>query len=188
MAADLIVRLSEGDEFCFQEIYELYFFKVYCFVKKYARQDADTEDVTQNVFIHLWNYRNKLSTESSLESILFKSSKQEISKWYKKQNRIFTIDEKEIIAELDEPYDGEDDINAKMKTIHLLLNQIPERRRKIFTLHKFDDLSYKEIALEMNMTPSAVANQISKTLQYLKKNSVQNNQLYWFAFFFIDQI
>lgn len=188
MAADLIVRLSEGDESCFQEIYELYFFKVYCFVKKYTKQEADTEDVTQNVFIHLWNYRNKLNLESSIESVLFKSSKQEISKWYKKQNRIFSNYEQEIIAELDEHYDDEENINAKMQQIHQLLNQIPERRRKIFTLHKFEDLSYKEIALEMNMTTSAVANQISKTLDYLKKNSVQNNHLYWFTLFFIDQL
>ena len=74
-----------------------------------------------------------------------------------------------------------------MERIEYLLDKIPAKRRKIFSLHKFEDRSYKEIAEEMDMSPGAVANQISKTLQFLKKNSVNNHELYWFALFFIYQ-
>lgn len=186
MNTDLVTRLSNNDESCFQEVYEKYSFKVYCFVKKYAKQDADAEDITQNVFIHLWKYREKLNSETPLESILFKSSKQEISKWYKKQNRILLSDEQEFLVDLDDTGYDDEEFEIKMKVIENLLHEIPERRRKIFILHKFDDLSYKEIAKKMNMTTGAVANQISKTLQYLKKNSVKNNELYWFLLFFFN--
>jgi RNA polymerase sigma factor (sigma-70 family) len=187
MSSNLIIRLREGDDSCFKEIYNLYHYKVFCFVKKYTSQLADSEDVTQNVFIHLWKYRAKLDPNVSLEAILFKSSKQEISKWYKKQNRIFSVENDQLIKELDSPLEAEEDVSSKLEKIEYLLNKIPPKRRKIFNLHKFEDLSYKEIALEMDMSPSAVANQISKTLQFLKKNSVQNHELYWFALFFISQ-
>jgi RNA polymerase sigma factor (sigma-70 family) len=187
MSSNLVIRLREGDDSCFKEIYELYHFKVFCFVKKYTSQLADSEDVTQNVFIHLWKYRTKLDPNINLEAILFKSSKQEISKWYKKQNRIFSVENDQLIKELDSVSESDEAINSKLEKIEYLLNKIPPKRRKIFNLHKFDDLSYKEIAVEMDMSPSAVANQISKTLQFLKKNSVQNNELYWFALFFISQ-
>lgn len=187
MSSNLVLRLREGDDSCFKEIYDLYHYKVFCFVKKYTAQLADSEDVTQNVFIHLWKYRAKLDPEVSLEAILFKSSKQEISKWYKKQNRIFSVENEQLIKELDSSSESDDDIDLKLEQIQLLLNKIPEKRRKIFNLHKFEDLSYKEIAIEMNMSPSAVANQISKTLQFLKKNSVENHELYWFALFFVSQ-
>lgn len=187
MSSNLVVRLREGDDSCFREIYDLYHFKVFCFVKKYTAQLADSEDVTQNVFIHLWKYRAKLDPDISLEAVLFKSSKQEISKWYKKQNRIFSVENEQLIKELDSPSESDDDIYLKLERIQLLLGKIPEKRRKIFNLHKFEDLSYKEIATEMNMSPSAVANQISKTLQFLKKNSVHNHELYWFALFFMMQ-
>ncbi len=185
MSSNLVLRLREGDDSCFREIYDLYHFKVFCFVKKYTAQLADSEDVTQNVFIHLWKYRTKLDPDISLESILFKSSKQEISKWYKKQNRIFSVENEQLIKELDSASESDDNIDLKLEIIQSLLDRIPEKRRKIFNLHKFENLSYKEIAIEMNMSPSAVANQISKTLQYLKKNSVQNHELYWFALFFM---
>ncbi|WP_343694324.1 sigma-70 family RNA polymerase sigma factor [Flavobacterium sp.] len=187
MSSNLILRLRAGDDSCFKEIYDLYHFKVFCFVKKYTAQLADSEDVTQNVFIHLWKYRAKLDPNVSLEAILFKSSKQEISKWYKKQNRIFSVEDEKLIKELDTASEQEEDISLQLERIEYLLNKIPEKRRKIFSLHKFEDRSYKEIADEMNMSPSAVANQISKTLQFLKKNSVKNHELYWFALFFISQ-
>jgi RNA polymerase sigma-70 factor (ECF subfamily) len=187
MSTNLVIRLRAGDDSCFKEIYDLYHFKVFCFVKKYTAQLADSEDVTQNVFIHLWKYRTKLDPNVDLEAILFKSSKQEISKWYKKQNRIFSFENDQLIKELDSASESDDEINAKLEKIEYLLNKIPEKRRKIFNLHKFEDRSYKEIAQEMDMSPSAVANQISKTLQFLKKHSVKNHELYWFALFFVSQ-
>ncbi|WP_337965926.1 sigma-70 family RNA polymerase sigma factor [uncultured Flavobacterium sp.] len=187
MSSNLVVRLRNGDDSSFKEIYDLYHFKIFCFVKKYTAQLADSEDVTQNVFIHLWKYRTKLDPNVELEAILFKSSKQEISKWYKKQNRIFSVENDQLINELDYVVEVDDDISFKLEKIEYLLNKIPAKRRKIFNLHKFEDRSYKEIAAEMDMSPSAVANQISKTLQFLKKNSIKNHELYWFALFFVSQ-
>lgn len=188
MDINLVQKLRDGNDSCFEEIYELYHFKVFSFAKKYTAQLADAEDVTQNVFIHIWNYRRKLDPETDLDSILFKSSRQEISKWYKKQNKIFSIEDTQMIRELDTADEPEESVSTKMENIEFLLEQIPERRRKIFTLHKFDDWSYNEIAQEMDMSPSAVANQISKTLQFLRKNSVKHHELYWFAFVFIDTL
>ncbi|MGA9638618.1 RNA polymerase sigma factor [Flavobacterium sp.] len=181
MKTNLVRRLHEGDDSCFKEIYELYHFKVFSFVKKYTTQLADAEDVTQNVFIHLWKYRNALDTTIELESILFKSSKQEISRWYKKQNRIFSVEDKQLLKDLDRTDTEEESMNTKMESIESLLEQIPERRRKIFDLYTFEELSHKEIALKMDMSSSAVANQISKTVQFLKKNAVEHHELYWFA-------
>ncbi|PWB27681.1 RNA polymerase sigma factor [Flavobacterium sp. HTF] len=185
MSTILITKLRNGDDSCFKEIYELYHFKVFCFVKKYA-QPADAEDITQNVFIHLWKYRTKIDPNIELDSVLFKSCKQEISRWYKKQNKILSIEYMQLVKELDSTEEAEPSISLKLEKIEYLLQQIPEKRRKIFTLHKFDEMSYKEIAAEMGMSQSAVANQISKTLQYLKKNSVKSHELYWFALVFIN--
>jgi RNA polymerase sigma-70 factor (ECF subfamily) len=187
MSTTLIIRLRQGDESCFQEIYELYNFKVFCFIKKYVSQQEDCEDIAQNVFIHLWKYRYSLDPAVSLDAVLFKSSKQEISKWYKKQNKVFPVDE--ILLKHDkgeDDFQSDEELTLRLEKVEFLLKQIPEKRRKIFKLHKFEERSYKEIAAEMDMSTGAVANQISKTLQYLKKNLIKNQELYWFAYFFID--
>lgn len=182
MDTNLITRLRDGDDSCFEEIYEHYHFKVFSFAKKYTSQLADAQDVTQNVFIHLWRYRRKLNPAIDIESILFKTSKQEISKWYKKQSTLLSIEDAQLIKELDSQ-ENQDELHDTSRLEHLeyLLKQIPERRRKIFMLHKFEDRSYKEIALEMDMSTSAVANQVSKTLLFLRENSIKHHEIYWMA-------
>ncbi len=182
MITDLIKRLQEGDDFCFKEIYEIYHFKVYIFVNRYAKQPADTEDIVQNVFIHFWKFRHTISPEISLDAVLFKSSRQEIFNWYKAQDGFPSLLDEELREDLDVIHEEwDEEIALKLEHINLLLEQIPERRRRIFTLHKFEQRSYKEIADEMKMTQSAVAKQISKTLQFLKENVAEQHCLLWFA-------
>lgn len=179
MDRDLIATLRIGDDVSFQKVYKKYVFKVYSFVYKYTGQQADTEDIVQNVFIHLWKYRNALNEETNLDAVLFKTAKQEVSKWYKKHKNIVlkdTLSELEHVT--DEPYDNKESYDKVLRLINALLKEIPPRRREIFQLHKMEQKSYKEIALEKNMSTSAVANQVSKTLQFLRKE-LKDYKLSW---------
>lgn len=182
MDTNLISRLRDGEDSCFKEIYEKYHFKVYVFVNSYAKQPADAEDIVQNVFIHLWKFRHTTNPETPLDAVLFKSSRQEIFNWYKAQDVFPSLPDGQLREDPDIiPEEFDEEIALKLGHINTLLNQIPERRRRIFTLHKFEQRSYKEIAEEMNMTQSAVAKQISKTLQFLKENVTEHHCLVWFA-------
>lgn len=181
MNTNLIKGLREGDHSCFKEIYEKYHVKVYFFTNRYTKQQADTEDIVQNVFIHLWQYRNNIAADSIMDALLFRASKQEISKWYKKQGKFPLLPADGLREDIDVEYESDEDIALQLEKLIVLLGQIPEKRKKIFTLHKFEQRSYKEIADEMSMTPTAVAKQISKTLQYLRQHTAEDHALLWFS-------
>ena len=181
MNTNLIKGLREGDHSCFKEIYEQYHIKVYLFTNRFTYQEVDTEDIVQNVFIHLWHYRNTIGDTAILGAVLFKTSRQEISRWYKKQGSFPLLAGDELREDLDTEYESEEEFLLQLEKIGTLLEQIPENRRRIFTMNKFEQRSYKEIAEEMNMTQSAVAKQISKTLQFLKENVTEQHCLVWFA-------
>jgi len=181
MKTNLIKGLREGDHSCFKEIYEKYHFKVYIFTGRFTKQAADTEDIVQNVFIHLWRYRNNIAPDAVLDALLFKSSKQEISRWYKKQETFPVLAGDALREDADTEYESDEEIAMQLEQISMLLEQIPENRRKIFTLNKFELRSYKEIADEMSMTPTAVAKQISKTLKYLREHGANDGVLLWFS-------
>lgn len=181
MKTNLIKGLREGDHACFKEIYEQYHIKVYLFTNRFAEQEADTEDIVQNVFIHLWNYRTTLQDDVVLDALLFKSSKQEISRWYKKQENFPKLAGDDLRDDLDTEYESDEEFVLQLKKIAGLLEQIPENRRRIFTMNKFEQRSYKEIADELSMTPTAVAKQISKTLHFLREHSTSDKALLWFG-------
>lgn len=54
--------------------------------------------------------------------------------------------------------------------ISILIAELPERRREIFNLSRKEHKSYKEIALQLNISEKTVENQIAEALRYLKKN------------------
>ncbi len=175
----LITTLKASENASFKTIYDKYVFKVYSFVYKYTGQQSDTEDIVQNVFIHLWKYRKTFNEDTVLDAVLFKTAKQEISKWYKKQKNIVLKDSISefdgLVEELDK---NKDTYDIVFQLIDTLLQKLPPRRREIFKLHKIEQKSYKEIAMEKNMSVSAVANQISKTLQFLRKE-LKDYKLSW---------
>ena len=180
MDTTILADMKEDDALCFQEIYNKHAFKVYGFVKKHTNQTADVEDIVQNVFIHLWKYRHKLNPETTIEAVLFKSAKQEIAKWYKETNKTVAITDN-LITDID-VFEQVHDSTLKVKAINLWLSKMPLRRQQVFKLSRFDGLNYNEIANRMNMTPGAVANQISITLRYLKINASNHTEIFSIMF------
>ncbi|MGS0524297.1 sigma factor-like helix-turn-helix DNA-binding protein [Zobellia nedashkovskayae] len=70
------------------------------------------------------------------------------------------------------------DYTFLMENLMGLVAQIPERRRETFTKSRFDGLSVKEIAQDMEVSPKTVENQITLALKFIKSNlAVENNQV-----------
>lgn len=175
----LFHRIKEGSATAFKETYEEYHVKVYFFVRRYIRDARDIEDIVQNIFIHLWNYRERIDPKTPLQAILFKTAKQEIALWYRNNKPVHLSGEEHAHGNIEVLADDQKEglwQREKMAEILRLIDQLPERRKTIFRLHKLEEKSHREIALALNMTPSAVANQISKTLKFLK---LHLNNYFW---------
>lgn len=156
----------------FHTIYERYHRRVYVFVSKYVDATDDVEDIVQEVFVHLWKHVKTLHRHENPESIIFKTSKQEVTNYYRRKKIDLTF--------LEEGYDIEDttcfpseqeDKHKRLSNIESLINILPERRKTIFLQSVVDELSYSEIALKHKISKSAVAKQIAKALDFLKTNS-----------------
>ena len=64
-----------------------------------------------------------------------------------------------------------------------LINEIPERRREIFRLSRFEGLSYKQIAQRLNITENTVDSQIRNALNFLREE-FRKMVILWFLFLF----
>ena len=53
--------------------------------------------------------------------------------------------------------------------MHRIIQKLPQRRRQIFNLSRFEGLSYKQIAAKLNISENTVDTQIRKSLQFLRK-------------------
>lgn len=57
----------------------------------------------------------------------------------------------------------------KIQQIISNINQLPERRKNIFIMNKYEKKTQEQIGLELNMSKSAVEKQITKTIAQLRK-------------------
>lgn len=155
----------------FKKIYSDYKHQVYFFVRKYISGQEDIEDVVQEIFIHLWKHDAQLMKSEHPESIIFRTAKQEIANFYRKNKMIFASDP-DIIAGLEETEEESEAISKeeKLNQIERLLDELPVRNKDFLLRNKLENVSYVKIAEENNMSKTAVEKRINKALAYIRTN------------------
>lgn len=164
----VLVKIKAGDHKAFKFLFEANHYKIYQFAYRFTKESSAAEDIVQNIFIHIWNNRDKLNEEINLDAILFKTAKQEISNWFRTiKSQEQQIEDISLLAN----EDFEEDIDLKeirRKRLYQLIETLPERRKEIFMLHRFEGLTCQEIAQHLSISKSAVENQVSQALAYLR--------------------
>lgn len=150
----------------FEEIYDEYKHQVFFFVKKYIHGREDIEDVVQDIFVHLWKYRHSL--DKNREAIIFRTAKQEVANFYRKNKLAFSDLNEEIHLKVEKEEHDEDNHRQHTEQIEELLQQMPEKSKAFFLKHKVDGLSYSQIAKENSISKNAVAKHVNKVLSLLK--------------------
>lgn len=152
-------------------IYNTYRGRVFAYIDEKVSDRNDILDIMQNVFLHLWQYRNALGGTNT-ESIIMKTCNQEISNFYRTLNKQPLGNDDHL---LDQPDDTEDQLLAKniledqLDAIKESIEMIPLSRQHIFTMNKLDGISQEKIAHQLNLSKKAVKKQIGKAMLFLKE-------------------
>ena len=170
---DLLILLKKGDVIAFDNIYEMYSKRLYGFVLRYVKQKEDAEGIVQEVFIKIWETRNKIDIYSSFDSFIFTIAynttinllRKRVSehKYHDRLKSVHQITGADQI--IDEIYINE--INAQLQ---LLLDKLTPRQKEIFHLSREVGLTHEEIAKKLNISVNTVKNHLVTTLAFIKSH------------------
>lgn len=136
-------------------------------------KDQDVaEDVVQQLFIKLWEKRETISEIENIRSYLFRSTFNMSLNEKKKMQRMPKSDEDIVLNNsLHASEDASDLIvsNELQEKIDSAMLVLPEKCREVFHLSRNEQLSYKEIAQEMNISTKTVENQVGKALRIMRE-------------------
>lgn len=168
---ELVKKLSEGDSFAFEVLFYKYRNKVKGFAVKMVPAQVDPEEIVQEVFVKLWLKKEALNPDKEFQSYLFSVAKNLILDHLKSAvNRKLYFVGEHFLQDLlfDEGPENQirDGVEEKLQQ---LINEIPERRREIFRLSRFEGLSYKQIAERLKISENTVDSQIRNALAFLRK-------------------
>jgi RNA polymerase sigma-70 factor (ECF subfamily) len=169
--SDLVKRLKSGDRIAFGELVDTYSERVINTCYRFLLSREDAEDVSQEVFIEVYQSIRLFRGDSKLSTWIYRiavtKSLDEIKK-RKRKKRIIEIghllhidDVAYMIAGGAMP-DSELNETEKMKEILAALDKLPDNQRIAFTLCKIEGYSNIEIAEIMKTTVSSVESLISR--------------------------
>lgn len=133
------------------------------YIKKRINNQADAEDLTQEVFYKLSKSDN--SKVHSLKSWVYTIAKNTITDYYRKK-KVMTIELEE--AAFFEEHKENEDILEMSKCIGQFINKLPENYRFIMTLSELKEMPQKEIAAQLNMNYVTVRSKIQRGRKKLK--------------------
>jgi RNA polymerase sigma factor (sigma-70 family) len=166
--SNLIKKLKQGDQKAYKEIYMAYFDRLVQVAKKFDFKFLTPQDLVQETFLHLYKQRDLLKEDVLFDKQLFVICKNLIINHLNRENKVIPLDPNKFSLPAEE--DIQFDYDAQRDKLNRLLEQLPEQQRKIFTLHKLDNYSYREIAEITNLSEKTIANHIYLATKFIKKS------------------
>ena len=165
----LIQRMCEGDMSAFEQVYYRWNKQVYAFMLKTTRSMSDAEDIVQEVFIRLWKMRNNIDPQKSIQSLIFTIARRIAVDLYRQNGKF---------AETLANESGEESGRSPQEILEeqemdlllgIAIENMPEKQRKVFSLYYVQDLSAREIALQLGLSYDNVRKHIYNGKQQLRE-------------------
>ena len=166
----LLSHFRNGNQKAFKTLFDFYWEAMFVKANSILRDSAVAQDIVQEIWIKLWNQREKLEI-SNFESYIFRSVSYGCFK-YLRDNK-FTTSHLQIIDSLsvsNPDVDNQHNLEATQKVIDKSLEELSPRCQEIFTLSRLEDMPNEEIAVKLGISRRSVENQVSLALKVIRKH------------------
>lgn len=174
MLNDLFVltKIKEGDVKAFEGIFRLYYAPLCLYAAGITGSRDIAEEIVQELFYVFWKEKEKLQIFRSIKSYLYGAVRNQSLQYcehLEMRNRY-----REVVLSGNQesnPSDPQDEL--EYKELEILINntlkKLPERRLRIFRMHRFEGKKYAEIASALSLSIKSVEAEMTKALQMLRK-------------------
>ncbi len=153
----------------FEHIFREYF-KVLCHVAYPVVKDPDVaKDIVQQVFLKLWNNREKYQIQTSVRSYLHRAVVNTALNHVESDKKSRKLSLSPLVESVAEPEISDETDNEKLKIkIEEAIKALPPQCQTVFSLSRYSEMSNKEIAEYLNISIKAVEKHITKAMKVLK--------------------
>ena len=174
----LVLRLIEGEEDAFCELYAAYKNRLIYFAMRFLKSREYAEDIFQDAFAVVWQGRRFINPDASFSAYLYTIVRNRILNQLRDLSNQDKLREQILSQAVNYTNETKDEIiaNDLRQFISRALQQLTPRQREIFQMSRERQMSHREIAEVLGISVNTVQESISislKTLRaYLEKNSI----------------
>ena len=184
----LIQALKQGSSKAFDSIYQMYSKRLYAYSLQFTKSPEEAEEIVQDVFIRLWNNRERIKQEETLRSLLFIMAKHHLINAYRSKVNSWVYEDYigyVNTLSVDNAHHRLE-YNEFMVQFEEAMQTLPSTQQKVIRLSRLQQLSNKEIAEKLSLSEQTVKNQISLGIKALKEK--MNWALAFLILLFINAI
>ena len=174
----LVLRLIEGDEDAFCELYAAYKNRLIYFAMRFLKSREYAEDIFQDAFAVVWQGRRIINPDASFSAYLYTIVRNRILNQLRDLSNQDKLREQILSQAVNYTNETKDEIiaNDLRQFISRALQQLTPRQREIFQMSRERQMSHREIAEVLGISVNTVQESISISLRtlrtYLEKNSI----------------
>lgn len=178
----LLALIKESDEKAFSEFYRRNWKKMYNSAYKRLQSSDQCKDVIQNIFADIWANREVLNV-LNIQAYLHSAVRYQVYKIASKYSQTTTyLSVFEEIIQSNYYADSNLQEDEALRLLNLWIEALPEKRRIIFQLFYFENLTTAEIACRLKISQKTVQNQLLSATGLIKENL---QQLLYCSYFLI---
>lgn len=154
-------KVRDGNLDVLQILFERHHKHVFNFVYKMCGDRMHSEDIVQEVFYNVMNYRASYKN-GKFVSWLFTIARNSLKKHYRK-----SVDHSEDLNVVS-AFSSEEESTTDYSKLHLAINQLERSDKELLVLNRFQEIRYDELAEIVGSTPGAVKAKVNRALKKLR--------------------
>ena len=179
----LIDKAKNGNEGAFKILVNKYYPRVYASLFSFTKSKEDSEDLTQQTFIKVWQQLDSFRGDSAFFTWVYRiainlAKNFVVSSNYKKQKSNISMENINIDFG---SFDNVEEViihNESLEKISNFVNTLPESLKTAFTLRESEGKSYEEISVITETPIGTVRSRIFRAresiIDYMKKEIINN--------------
>ena len=182
----ILERLKREDHSAFRQLFDAYYDALILFANHLLNNAEAAEDVVQDCFVDFWINRRFEHLDAGIDKYLFQCVKHadlnDLRGCRRREQR-----HAYMIQEMKEEEEATETSNEKLEILYAAIRQLPEERRKIFTLICLEGKKYQEVADLLQISVNTVKTQMGRSFQFLRKK-LGNHKFYLLLFWRLNKI
>lgn len=168
---EIIKRIRQGEVKEFESLFRSSYVSLVRYAKTFVRDHDTAEEIVQDLFVRLWNERNRIKIENTLNGYLFRAVHNRCLHWLE-HRKVVEKHERETIREQKgsiENVSEQVQYNELQSAVVRILERLPERCGKIFCMNRFEGMRYNDIAEKLAISVKTVEADMGKALKEFRK-------------------
>lgn len=168
---ELAEALHRGDRDAFGQVFNTYYERLCNYANTFLNNMDEAEEMVQGTFLTLWEKREVIEIHTSVKSYLYQAVHNNSLNRIKHEKVRRTHAGRVLVTKQDATGPGDERLIADELELKIseAVQSLPDQCRRVFQLSRFENLSYNEIAAQLQLSVKTIENHMGKALRTMRQ-------------------